>query len=323
MIASLFEEARQYINHFFDAVDIKKTEELVQELLLCQGSIILSGVGKSGIIANKLAMSFLSMGTKALFLPPLDALHGDLGLVSAEDVCIFLSKSGETQELLQMIPYIRKKGAKVVAIISNPHSRLAKESDFFIILPVEKELCPFNLAPTTSTAVQLIFGDVLAVALMREKKFTLSEFAINHPAGSIGKKIALCVEDLMFKEKEIPLCSCDSFVIDVLTELSSKKCGALIVVNKEKQLEGVFTDGDLRRAIQKYGKEFLSQKVKDLMTPSPKSTTKKTLAWQAMKQMEEDPKKLITILPVVEEKKVVGVIRLHDILQAGLSREEK
>jgi arabinose-5-phosphate isomerase len=318
MIASLFEEERRYLNHFFDAIDVKKTEKLVQELLRCKGSIILSGVGKSGIIANKLAVSFLSMGTKALFLPPLDALHGDLGLVFEDDICVFLTKSGETKELLQMVPYVRKKGAKIVAIVSNPKSRLAKEADFFITLPVEKEICPFNLAPTTSAAVQLIFGDILAVALMKAKNFSLSEFAVNHPAGSIGKKISLCVEDLMFQGESVPLCAPQSALIDVIAELSSKRCGALLVVDHNNELMGIFTDGDLRRAIQKYGKDLLLQKIADLMTKEFRSTTKKTLCWQAMKQMEEDPKKLITVLPVVEGKKVVGIVRLHDILQAGL-----
>jgi arabinose-5-phosphate isomerase len=319
MIKELFQQERQYLDYFFEHVDIKKTEELVQELLRCKGSILLSGVGKSGIIANKLAVSFLSLGTKALFLPPLDALHGDLGLVSQEDLCIFLTKSGETKELLQMVPFIRKKGAKIVAIVSNENSRLAKEADFFISLPLEKEICPFNLAPTTSAAIQLIFGDILAVALMKSKNFTLSEFAINHPAGSIGKKISLQVEDLMFFGESIPLCTTTDLLIDVIAELSSKKCGALIVVDEKKELKGIFTDGDLRRAIQKFGKNFFSKKIEDLMTKHPKCTAKNTLAWQAMKQMEEDPKKLITVLPVVEEKKVVGILRLHEIIQAGLS----
>ncbi len=318
MIASLFAEERRYLNHFFDAVDIEKTEQLVEQLLQCHGSIILSGVGKSGIIANKLAVSFLSMGTKALFLPPLDALHGDLGLVSKEDLCVFLTKSGETKELLQMVPYIRKKGAKIIAIVSSAHSRLAQEADFFIVLPVEKEICPFNLAPTTSTAVQLIFGDILAVALMKAKNFTLSEFATNHPAGSIGKKISLSVEDLMLQKEELPLCTPQSSLIDVITELSAKKCGALLIVNEKKELQGIFTDGDLRRAIEKYGHELFSRKMEDLMTKNPKSTTRKTLAWQAMQQMEENAKKLVTVLPVVEGKQVVGIIRLHDILQAGM-----
>ena len=218
-----------------------------------------------------------------------------------------------------MIPYIRKKGAKIIAIVSNQESRLVKEADFFITLPVEKELCPFNLAPTTSAAVQLIFGDILAVALMKAKNFTLSEFAVNHPAGSIGKKISLCVDDLMLRGENIPLCTQESCLIDVIAELSSKKCGALLVVDEKNELKGIFTDGDLRRAILQFGKDLLSQKIADLMTKAPQATTKKTLAWQAMKQMEENPKKLITVLPVVEGKKVVGIVRLHDILQAGLS----
>lgn len=169
MVHNLFETQKNYLNQFFDLIDLKKTEEILQKFLNCKGNIILSGVGKSGIIANKLAMTMLSTGTKAIFLSPVDALHGDIGIVSKEDVFVALSKSGETKELLELIPYIRKKGAELISIVSNPNSTLARMSDLFISLYVKKEICPFNLAPTTSTAVQLIYGDVLAVALMKKR----------------------------------------------------------------------------------------------------------------------------------------------------------
>jgi arabinose-5-phosphate isomerase len=317
MIEDLFSKQKQYINHFFDNVDLEKTKEIVNSFLNCKGSIIFTGVGKSGIIANKLAMTFLSTGTKALYLPTMDALHGDIAVVTKEDIVVLLSKSGETKELLSLLPYIRKKGAKIISIVSADKTPLSKEVDLSICLPLEKELCPFNLAPTTSTVLQLIFGDVLAVALMKEKNFSLEEYAMNHPAGAIGKRIALRVEDLLFEEEGLPLCYENDILIDILHVLSSKKCGSLIVVDKNEQLLGIFTDGDLRRSIQKHGKNFIYKKIKDLMTVSPKSISKDKLAIDAMKKMEED--KLITVLPVVDKEKVIGIIRMHDIIQAGLN----
>ena len=319
MIKSLLQEQRQYIDYFFEHIDVSKIEKIIQVLLNCEGSLIVSGVGKSGIIANKLAMTLLSTGTKAFYMTSVDALHGDIGIVSKEDICILFSKSGETRELIQLIPYVRKKGAKLISVVSNAESKIAILSDLFIVLPVQKELCPFNLAPTTSTVVQMIFGDIIAVALMKNKRFSLDEYAKNHPAGTIGKKISLSVENIMLKGKQLPICKKQDKIIDVLTEISSKKCGTMIVVGENNTLEGVFTDGDLRRAIENHGSKFLEKKIQDLMTATPLWTTPDTLAWNAMKQMEKDPKKLITTLPVIKEKKVVGLVRMHDIVQAGLS----
>ncbi len=318
MVRALFETQKNYLDEFFANIDFEKTEKILQKFLLCRGNIILSGVGKSGIIANKLAMTMLSTGTKAIFLSPGDALHGDIGIVAKDDIFVAISKSGETKELLELIPYIRKKGAELIAIVSNPDSTLAKLSDLFISLYVKKEICPFNLSPTTSTAAQLIYGDVLSVALMKKKNFSLDEYAINHPSGSIGKKITLRVEDLMLKGDDIPFSFPEDELIDVLHVLSSKRCGSLVVVNEKKELLGVFTDGDLRRAIESSREGFLSKKIKSFMTKTPKWITKDELAYEAMLEMEKDPKKLITVLPVIEKKEVVGIIRLHDILQSGI-----
>ena len=233
MVKTLFQTQREYLDHFFDQIDYEKTEMIIDKLLSCKGNIILSGVGKSGIIANKLAMTMLSTGTKALFVSPTDALHGDIGIVSKDDVFISITKSGETKEIIDLVPFVRKKGASFIAIVSNSSSTLAKLSDMFITLPVKKEIYPFNLAPTTSTAVQLIFGDVLAVELMRRKKFSLDDYAINHPSGNIGKKITLRVEDVMLKGTDIPFCYPEDQLVDVIPTLSEGRCGALIVVDKK------------------------------------------------------------------------------------------
>ena len=188
-----------------------------------------------------------------------------------------------------------------------------------IHLPVEKELCPFDLRPTTSTAVQLLFGDLLAIALMQRKRFDLSAYALNHPSGAIGKKSTLVVEDLMCAEERLPYIGPEILLIDVLVELSNKKCGVLLVVDEEKKLQGVFTDGDLRRALQMHGSGILEKKMKDLMTPRPLTIQKGILAWDALKIMQKDPKKFVMTLPVEEEGRVVGLLRMHDIVQAGIN----
>ena len=319
MVKSLFQEQRSLIEHFFENIDLEKTAQILERFLNCTGTLIFTGVGKSGIIANKLAMTMLSTGTKALYLSSADALHGDMGIVQKDDIFIALSKSGETKELLDLIPYVRKKGAFLVTLVSNPESKLAKLADLAINLPLKRELCPFNLAPTTSTTLQLIFGDILAVALMQKKDFSLDEYALNHPSGSIGKKIILKVEDLMLKGSDLPLCSENDLLVDVLALLSSKRCGALLAVDQTGRLKGIFTDGDLRRAIEKDKKTFLEKKLKELMTENFKWISSSELAVKALEKMEEEPKRLVTILPVLDQhKKVQGLIRMHDILQAGL-----
>lgn len=317
MIKALLEKQKDYLLHFFDHVDIHKIEEILKHILACQGNVILTGVGKSSLIAKKIAMTWISTGTKAIFLDAMNALHGDIGIISKEDLLICFSKSGETQEILDLFPFVKKRGAKIISIVSNDNSSISKKSDYFISLPLKKELCPFNLAPTTSTQIQLIFGDVVAVALMMEKKFNLQDFAKNHPAGNIGKKVTLKVEEIMIKDNDLPLCKKTDQIIDIIHELSSKKCGAVLVIDDNEKLLGIFTDGDLRRAIEKNKNEFLNDIIENVMTKNPKVTNKDALVWKAMKKMEED--RLITVMPVVEKERVVGLIRMHDIVQAGLS----
>lgn len=316
MLKTLFDEYKDSLSHFFDLIDLKKVEELLNRLLACKGSIIFSGVGKSGFIAEKLSKTLLSTGTRSFHLQSQDALHGDIALLSKDDILILLSKSGDTEELLKLVPFAKKRGVFITALVSNSNSKLAKEADFHITLPCKKELCPFNLAPTTSSALQLIFGDILAVALMKHKKFTEADFAGNHPSGTIGKKTTILVKDLMLKGEELPLISPQSRVIDVLAELSSKKCGCLIVVEK-MHLRGIFTDGDLRRAIESDRAAFINKTISSYMNSSPKWISEDELAYRALAYMEEG--RPVTALPVLRNLEVVGLIRLHDIVQKGLN----
>lgn len=319
MLKELFDQKREYLNHFFDSLDLVAAEKFFNIIKACQGLLCFTGVGKSGLVAEKTAVTMTSTGSRALFISPTNALHGDLGMLTKKDLCIMLSKSGESDELLRLIPYLRNRGVGLLSVVSSANSRLAKASDFSMSLPLTRELCPFNMAPTTSTAIQLIFGDVMAIALMRDQNFSLQQYAMNHPAGSIGKRITMRVQDIMLRDQDLPLCTSEQRLSETLLELSNKKCGCVLVVNEHMILEGIFTDGDLRRALLGKGPHVLELKMEQLMTRTPRMVAGEMLAWDAMKMMEADPKHPITCLPVVDEqKKVCGIIKLHDIIQSGL-----
>ncbi len=319
MLKMLFDDQRRYLNHFFDFLDIAAAEKILDKLRACKGIVIFSGVGKSGHIAEKVSATFLSTGTRSFFLAPSNALHGDIGFISQDDLFVCFSKSGGSQELLDLLPHVQKKGAATIAIVSALHSKLAKLCDLSVVLPIQREVCPYDLVPTTSTAVQLIFGDCLAIALMQAKNFSVGDFAANHPSGILGRKITLKVADLMLKEDAIPLCKPTDLLINVLYELSLKRCGCLLVADDRRILKGIFTDGDLRRAIQEEGPDALQMPMSQLMIHPPKSIASNFLAVEAVKRMEEDPTRLITVLPVLEEERVIGLIRMHDILQKEFS----
>lgn len=319
-LKNLFSEQKKSLEYFFENINLSQVHALTQVLSKVKGTIFLTGVGKSGFIAQKITASLVSLGIKSYFLAPIDALHGDLGIVDQDDVVLFFSKSGESEELLNLIPFIRNRGAERIAIVSNTSSRLAKACDYLVHLPMTRELCPYDVVPTTSTEIQLLFGDVLALALMEEKKLSLDEFAKNHPGGRIGKRLSIRVEDLMLKKQSIPLCTKEDRLSEVLEELTVKRCGCVLIVNDDKQLEGIFTDGDLRRALEKYGREVFDLKMGDLKTNLPKTIHPEKMAWEAMQLMESDQKKPIMVLPVINQEKVVqGLIKMHDILQSGLS----
>ncbi len=316
MLKKLFEMQRVELNYFFDALDEVKARTFFEACAACSGLLVFTGVGKSGLVAEKIAATLSSTGTRALYIPTINFIHGDLGILSSQDVLILLSKSGETEELLSLVPFAKRKGAKLLSLTCRDKSRLAASCDVNVTLPMRRELCPFDLVPTTSTAMQLLFGDVLAVALMQAKGFTLDAYAENHPAGSIGKKLLLTVEDIM--RTDLPLCYKDDMLMDVLVELSDKRCGCLLVVDEVSKLLGIFTDGDLRRAIQRERESILQLRMEDLMCMEPITVSPDMSAWDAMKRMQKDPKRWILTAPVVRDERVVGIIRMHDLVQAGL-----
>lgn len=315
----LLDKYKQELNYFFNHLMVEEIEKVFTLLKQCQGILFISGVGKSALVAQKIAVTLTATGTRAFFISPLEAMHGDIGLVTSNDLFLAISKSGETDEILNLLPYVRNKGAKVIAFVSNPKSRLAKGADLYINFPIESELCPFNMAPTVSTTAQTILGDVLAIACMEARKFTLNEYAMNHPAGTIGKRITVRVRDLMLKDRQLPLCEYQDRVVDTLLELSDKRAGCVLVVDQNKILQGIFTDGDLRRALQNHGSATLDRPVGEVMTQGGRSVGPDILAWDAMKEMEGNQKSPITVLPVVDqEKRVLGLLKMHDILQSGI-----
>ena len=296
-------------------------EQALSFLKNCKGKIIVLGVGKSGIIAQKIAATMTSSGTAAIHLHPSDALHGGLGIVAPDDVVLMLSNSGETDELITLLPYIKQRNVPLVAIVGKLNSTIAQRADAVLDASVDQEACPLNLAPTTSTTVALAIGDALAMTLMRAKGLTESEFASNHPGGQLGRRLTLRVADLMHSGAKNPVINNDASWMDVVSTITQFGLGAVNVIDASGRLAGIITDGDLRRSLQKLGPRdfgFANLTCDDLMTHNPVLTTPDTLAFDALKLMEDRPSQ-ISVLPVVDgERQCVGLIRLHDIVRSGL-----
>lgn len=318
MLRKLLDKQKSNLDYFFSHLDLSQCERVIEEVLCTSGILFFTGVGKSGFIAQKVAATLMSTGTKSLYLPAIDALHGDLGIIDSKDLVFIFSKSGETEELFHLLPHLRNKGVKTIALTANRESRLARGVDLFVELPCQSELCPFDLTPTTSSEIQLLFGDLLAIALIEAKGVTLRAFAENHPAGSIGKRVTVKVRDLMLDQNQTPFCTSSQRLEEVLIDFSDKKCGCLVVIDEKRRLKGIFTDGDLRRALQKKGENILKEKIENLMTKSPKAINHDSLAWEAVKMMEADPNHPIMVLPVLDQGQVVGLIKMHDLIQAGI-----
>jgi len=317
MLKDIFTRERQFLNYFFEEMNVEEAEKALAMILACKGMVIFSGVGKSGIIAEKLSKTMISTGSRALYLSPQEALHGDIGISTKDDLMILLSKSGKGAEIESLAKSCLKRGVSTMAWVSDKNTNLEKLVDFTMHLPLEGEICPFGLAPTTSTALQLIFGDCLAVALMQASKFSIDQYALNHPAGSIGKLIAESVEDVMVSGDAIPFCSEETLVKDALLILSLKKLGVVLVQDEEGVVKGIFTDGDLRRLIEKHGSQGLDQEIKDVMITRFVSISKNELTSKAL-QIMEDKDKQILVMPVLEEGKAVGVIHMHHIISANM-----
>ena len=294
-----------------DAVD--RAIGLLQD---CAGKVIVFGVGKSGVIGQKIAQTMTSTGTVALFVNPSDAMHGGLGVVTSDDVVIVLSNSGETDELMVILPTLKQRGVKMIGIVGNGDSTLARQSDAVLNASVDKEACPLNLAPTASTTVALAIGDALAMALMEAKGLTQEDFAINHPAGKLGKRLTLRVGDLMHESPNVGL---NAGWLDVVKGISKGSLGAVNVVDEAGKLLGIVTDGDLRRTIERTAGDELSRLTAEtMMTAKPITATREMLAYSALELMENRPSQ-ISVLPVVSsEGTCVGLLRIHDIIKSGL-----
>ncbi len=317
-VVDLLLSEAQAIQAVAQRLDPPLVERALDLLLACRGQVVLIGVGKSGMIARKIAATLTSTGTKGVFLHPSDALHGDLGLVHSGDVAILLSNSGETEEVLAVLPYLKQRGVHLIALVGNLRSTLAQKVDVALDAGVDKEACPLNLAPTTSTTVALALGDALAMTLMRAKGLTPEDFALNHPAGRLGKRLTLRVQDLMHRGKDLPLVLPEATWLEVIQGISQGGLGAVAVVDPSGVLWGLITDGDLRRALQKVALPALMDMTStQIMTPRPIVTYPETLAYEALQLMEDRPSQ-ISVLPVVDAGICVGLIRLHDIVRSGL-----
>jgi arabinose-5-phosphate isomerase len=286
--------------------------ETVLAILSSTGRVIITGIGKSAIIANKLVATLNSTGTPSIFMHAADAIHGDLGIIQKDDIVFCLSKSGETPEIKILIPMLKSRGNLLVAIVGNMESYLAKSADFVLNTTVSKEACPNNLVPTSSTTVQMIMGDALAVALLECRGFSASDFANLHPGGALGKKLYLRVSDL-YVNNEAPTVEINDDIPAVILEISTKRLGATAVLDGE-ELRGIITDGDLRRMLEKYD-DIKGIKAIDVMTADPKTINSDMLVVDALELMRANN---ITQLPVKESGKYVGVIHLHDILKEGI-----
>ncbi|KAK8568675.1 hypothetical protein V6N12_007220 [Hibiscus sabdariffa] len=342
-LLNLFKSQQNHLNHFFQNLDLSQALSFTQTLLNCQGSIFFSGVGKSGFVAKKISQTLVSLGIRSSFLSPLDALHGDIGALSSADVLVLFSKSGSTEELLRLIPCVRAKDAYLISVTSVSNNALSNACDMNVHLPLERELCPFDLAPVTSTAIQMVFGDTVAVALMEARNLTKEQYAANHPAGRIGKslifkigghlklKFSFCfvcalavssllnvVKDVMKKQHELPICKEGDLIIKQLGELTSKGCGCLLVIDDEYGLLGTCTDGDLRRTLDANGEAIFKLTVGEMCNREPRTIGPDAMAVEAMQKMESEPSP-VQFLPVIDHQNIlIGIVTLHGLVRAGL-----
>jgi arabinose-5-phosphate isomerase len=291
--------------------------QAVELLLACEGKVVVTGVGKSGIIGQKIASTLASTGTPSFFLHPTEGSHGDLGMLGKKDIVVAISNSGETDELSQILPLIKRYGNKLIALTGKAKSTLARAGDVVLDVSVEEEACPLGLAPTASTTATLAMGDALAVALLEKRGFKKEDFAILHPGGKLGKRLLLKVRDLMHVGDELPMVYEETLMKGALVEITSKRLGVTGVMNKQHELVGVITDGDLRRAIERHT-DLLERTAGEIMTQNPKSIEADTLAAQAVQRMEEHAITSLFVFDKVGEKNPRGIIHLHDLLKAGV-----
>ena len=300
------------------ALKSRINEDFVQacELMLaCEGRVVVTGMGKSGHIGNKMAATLASTGTPAFYVHPGEASHGDLGMITAKDVVIALSNSGETSEILTIVPILKRLGVPLISMTGKSQSTLASEANINLDVSVEKEACPLGLAPTSSTTVALVMGDALAVALLEARGFTEEDFALSHPGGSLGRRLLLHTADIMHKDDQIPKVSRDASLSDALLEMTRKNLGMTAIVDEQNKVLGIYTDGDLRRTLDK-NIDIRSAAIIDVMTANCKTTRANLLAAEALKVMDDH--KINAILVVDDDNTLIGALNMHDLLRAGV-----
>ncbi|EPP35353.1 sugar isomerase, KpsF/GutQ family protein [Chlamydia ibidis] len=313
----ILSKQRAILEEFFQNFHTNDTWLLAERILSHSGWLFFSGVGKSGCVARKIVSTLQSFGERVQFLLSGDLLHGDLGVVNSGDIVCLFSKSGETKELLEAVPYLKERNVFLVGITSSAYSSLAVLSDHVIILPDLDELDPYNLVPTTSTICQMLFGDLLSIALLRCREISLETYGKNHPSGQIGLKANKKVKDYMFAREDLPLCSPEDTVDDSLNIFSTYNCGCVCIVNESTELLGIFTDGDLRRSLASLGGDVLKRKLKTVMTSNPKAIDADASVLAALEIMETGSP--VTILPVLDcQKRIVGLLHMHTLAKAGL-----
>jgi arabinose-5-phosphate isomerase len=291
-------------------------ERAVDTIFESRGRVVVTGMGKSGLVGKKIAATLASTGTPAFFLHPAEASHGDLGMVTERDVIIAISNSGETEELISLIPYLKRFGIRVISMTGKPNSTLARASDVVLDISVKEEACPMGVVPTASTIATMAMGDALAVALLNKRGLNEKDFAFFHPRGSIGKKLLITVKDLMHSGEHLPVVKLDTSMSKAVIEMSSKRLGHAIVLKKNGTMAGVITDGDVRRGVEKWGGQLFKMKAGQVMTKNPKTISQEELAAKALSIMENYS---ITALVVPDEKgRPLGIIHLHDILRQGI-----
>jgi len=282
----------------------------------CKGRVVITGIGKSGIIGKKISATLASIGVPSIFLHAADGTHGDLGMITSNDIVIAISNSGESEEILNLLPAIKRFNVTLVSMTGNLNSTLAKKSNIVLNISVKEEACPLGLVPTASTTATMALGDALAMALLDKRGFKEEDFAVLHPSGSLGKKLLIQVDDLMHIGSNIPIINKDAPLKDVIMEISSKKLGMAIVVNQDDKVLGIITDGDLRRLMEKKEKDIFKTTAEEMMSTNPKTIEKNALAARALQIMEKNS---ITSLIITNGSKgPSGIIHLHDILKAGV-----
>ncbi len=313
--------AKAVIDAEVDAISAMKAniddsfEGACEAILACKGRVIISGMGKSGHISNKIAATFASTGTPAFFVHPGEALHGDLGMITGDDVVIAISNSGTTEEVVTLASLVKRLGAIIIGMSGDPKSSLAELSDYHLDISVEKEACPMGLAPTSSTTVTLVMGDALAVALLEARGFTPEDFARSHPGGRLGKRLLVHVKDIMHSGDALPSSLPDTSLKDAILEMTGKKLGATVVINNDNTLFGIFTDGDLRRCFEN-GVDMKQVSIGEVAHKNCYSTNPDELGVNVVNLMQD---KKITVLPVINsDNKVQGIIHMHDLLKAGI-----